>query len=47
MQEMKAPPKRLQAPIIARLKIQSNMSHLRAPHPAGRAHPDEGRQQAD
>jgi type IV pilus assembly protein PilB len=26
MQEMKAPPKRLQAAIIARLKIQSNMS---------------------
>ena len=26
MQEMKAPPKRLQASIIARLKIQSNMS---------------------
>jgi type IV pilus assembly protein PilB len=30
MQEMKSPPKRLQAPIIARLKIQAGMVHLRA-----------------
>ena len=47
LHEMKAPPKRLQAAVISRLKIQSNMSICRAADPAGRAHPDLGGGQAD
>ena len=47
MQEMKAPPKRLQASIIARLKIQSNMSISEHRIPQDGRIQTQGRQQAD
>ena len=47
MTEVKSPPKRLQAPVIARLKIQAGMVDFRTSHSAGRPHSDQGGQQAD
>ena len=47
LHEMKAPPKRLQPLDHRAAENPVEHVHLRAPHPAGRAHPDAGRQQAD
>ncbi len=43
MQEMKSPPKRLQAPDHRPPQNPGWHDHLRTPHPAGRPHPDQGR----
>ena len=47
LHEMKSPPKRLQPAIISAAEDPVQHVHRRTPHPAGRAHPDQGGQQVD
>ncbi len=47
MTEVKSPPKRLQAPVIAPVENPGGHGDFGAPHPAGRTHSDQGGQQAD